>query len=57
LFGHSRKSFLKLFTAAEAAQRDDLTLAFSAQLAAAGVHLVRVHAVGRHVELFRRLCD
>ena len=56
LFGHSRKSFLKLFTQAEAAQRDDLTLAFSAQLADAGVHIVRVHAVGRHVRLFEQLC-
>ena len=56
LFGHSRKSFLKLFTRAEAGQRDDLTLAFSAQLANAGVHIVRVHAVGRHVRLFEQLC-
>jgi dihydropteroate synthase len=56
LFGHSRKSFLKLFTQAEAAQRDDLTLAFSAQLAGAGVHILRVHAVGRHVGLFQQLC-
>ncbi len=55
LFGHSRKSFLKLFTDAEAGQRDDLTLAFSAQLADAGVHIVRVHAVGRHVRLFEQL--
>jgi dihydropteroate synthase len=55
LFGHSRKSFLKLFTDADAAQRDDLTLAWSAQLAGAGVHLLRVHAVRRHVELFKRL--
>lgn len=57
LFGHSRKSFLKLFSAADAAQRDDLTLALSAQLAAAGVDFVRVHAVGRHVDLFDRLCS
>ena len=56
LFGHSRKSFLKLFTHAEAAHRDDLTLAFSAGLADAGVHIVRVHAVGRHVRLFEQLC-
>jgi dihydropteroate synthase len=56
LFGHSRKSFLKLFTQADAAQRDDLTLAFSALLADAGVHIVRAHAVGRHVRLFEQLC-
>jgi dihydropteroate synthase len=55
LFGHSRKSFLKLFTAADAAQRDDLTLALSAQLADAGVQILRVHAVGRHVRLFEQL--
>lgn len=55
LFGHSRKSFLKLFTAADAAQRDDLTLAFSAQLADAGVQIIRVHAVARHVQLFEQL--
>jgi dihydropteroate synthase len=55
LIGHSRKSCLKYFTTADAAQRDDLTLAFSAQLAAAGVDSVRVHAVGRHVELFDKL--
>jgi dihydropteroate synthase len=55
LFGHSRKSFLKLFTDAGAASRDDLTLATSAQLAAAGVHVLRVHAVRRHVELFAQL--
>jgi dihydropteroate synthase len=55
LFGHSRKSILKLFTDAAAAQRDDLTLAFSSQLAAAGVQMLRVHAVRRHVELFDRL--
>lgn len=55
LFGHSRKSFLKLFTPADAAQRDDLTLALSAQLADAGVQILRVHAVGRHVRLFDQL--
>jgi len=56
LFGHSRKSYLKYFTAVDAAQRDDLTLAFSAHLAVAGVHTVRVHAVGRHVGMFDKLC-
>ncbi|HEY6135511.1 MAG TPA: dihydropteroate synthase [Rubrivivax sp.] len=56
LFGHSRKSYLKFFTAADATQRDDLTLAFSARLASAGVHILRVHAVGRHVGMFDKLC-
>jgi dihydropteroate synthase len=55
LVGHSRKSFLKLFTAAEAGARDDLTLAYSASLAHAGVQVVRVHAVQRHVALFDAL--
>lgn len=55
LFGHSRKSFMTLFTAAAAAQRDDLTLALSAQLAHAGVHILRVHEVARHVALLGRL--
>lgn len=56
LLGHSRKSFLKLFTAADAAARDDLTLAWSAVLAQAGVQVLRVHAVQRHAELFDRIC-
>ncbi len=56
LYGHSRKSFMKVFTAADAQQRDDITLALSAQLAGAGVHMLRVHAVGRHVRMFDQLC-
>jgi dihydropteroate synthase len=55
LYGHSRKSFMKLFTNAEAAARDDMTLAFSAQLAHAGVHWLRVHEVSRHVAVFNKL--
>ena len=56
LYGHSRKSFLKLFTDAEASGRDTLTLAFSAQLAHAGVDYLRVHAVEEHASLLDRLC-
>jgi dihydropteroate synthase len=56
LFGHSRKSFLTLFTGAPASDRDDLTLAISAQLAHAGVQVLRVHEVRRHVELLERIC-
>jgi dihydropteroate synthase len=52
LFGHSRKSFLALFTGAPAAGRDDLTLALSAGLAHAGVHMLRVHDVARHAAYF-----
>jgi dihydropteroate synthase len=56
LFGHSRKSFLTLFTDAASAQRDDLTLAWSAQLAASGIDYVRVHEVARHTALFEKIC-
>ncbi|MDX2094559.1 MAG: dihydropteroate synthase [Alphaproteobacteria bacterium] len=56
LYGHSRKSFLGLFTHGDAAERDDLTLAFSAQLAQAEVDYLRVHAVARHARLFGQLC-
>jgi dihydropteroate synthase len=55
LIGHSRKSFLRLFTEAPAALRDDLTLALSARLAHDGVQALRVHDVARHLALFRRL--
>lgn len=56
LFGHSRKSFLALFADVPAAERDALTLAFSAQLAAAQVPYLRVHAVKAHTTLMDRLC-
>jgi len=46
--GHSRKSFLSLFTDAPAKERDELTLKFSRQLAAAGVAYLRVHNVELH---------
>jgi dihydropteroate synthase len=55
LFGHSRKSFLRLFSDAAAPKRDDLTLAFSACLAQAGVFCIRVHDVNRHVQLLHQL--
>ncbi len=51
LIGHSRKSFLSLFTDAPSAQRDDITLAFSVMLLHAGVDYLRVHNVARHVAL------
>ncbi len=49
--GHSRKSFLGLFTDAPAAQRDELTLAFSAMLMQRGVDYLRVHDVAAHARL------
>lgn len=51
LWGHSRKSFLKLFSAVQPQERDDLTLAFSSLLAASGAHYLRVHNVLRHAAL------
>ena len=56
LFGHSRKSFLTLFTKAEPAERDSLTLTFSAQLAAARVPYLRVHNIATHRAMFEKLC-
>lgn len=55
LIGHSRKSFMKLL-AAETPERDEPTLAMSALLAQTGVHILRVHAVGRHKALLDSLC-
>lgn len=47
LVGHSRKSFMKLFSDVAADKRDGMTLAFSAVLMEMGVDYVRVHdAVG-----------
>lgn len=51
LVGHSRKSFLATATAAPAPQRDDVTLALSGVLIAAGADYIRVHDVARHVAL------
>jgi dihydropteroate synthase len=55
LVGHSRKSFLSLFTDAPPERRDDLTLAFSTVLAAQGVEYLRVHEVPRHAALLAAL--
>ncbi len=56
LYGHSRKSFLTLFSDAPASERDALTLAFSVQLASAGADYLRVHAVREHRALLERIC-
>ncbi|MFM9890430.1 MAG: dihydropteroate synthase [Rickettsiales bacterium] len=48
LFGHSRKSFLKRVQDVPPAERDGLTRAYSAMLAAAGVQYLRVHDVAGH---------
>jgi dihydropteroate synthase len=49
--GHSRKSFMRLVTDAQAAARDDVTLAYSSLLMQQGVAWLRVHEVARHVTL------
>lgn len=51
LIGHSRKSFMELFTNEPAAHRDDITLAFSALLMRSGVGFLRVHNAERHTAL------
>ncbi len=56
LYGHSRKSFLSLFAEVAPAERDALTRAFSAQLAAVDVPYLRVHDVAGHRAMFERLC-
>lgn len=56
LYGHSRKSFMTLFTDAPARERDAVTLAFSAQLAEARVPYLRVHNVAAHQQMFAKLC-
>lgn len=66
LFGHSRKSFLTLFTAQSSTdsvnleekirERDALTLAFSSHLMDAGVSFLRIHHVRAHKHLLERLC-
>ncbi|MBJ3776527.1 dihydropteroate synthase [Acuticoccus mangrovi] len=48
LIGHSRKSFLKLFTSRPAAERGDVTLAISAALLSRRVDYIRIHEVARH---------
>ncbi len=51
MVGHSRKSFLKLFTNAEPKDRDAETLTISRFLASEGVEYLRVHDVVLHAIL------
>jgi len=53
LVGHSRKSFLSLFSPVPAIERDGVTLAISALLCDQCVDIVRVHEVVGH----RRLAE
>jgi dihydropteroate synthase len=57
LIGHSRKSFLRLVSDGQSAERDDLTLLASAVLVQAGVDMLRVHQVARHRQLLDALCS
>jgi dihydropteroate synthase len=53
LVGHSRKSFLSLFTEKPPQERDEETLILSEYLAVQKVDYIRVHEIGRH----RRMLD
>ena len=55
LYGHSRKGFLRMVHDQPASDRDTVTLALSAGLMLAGVHLLRVHAVAPHHRLLQQL--
>lgn len=55
LYGHSRKGFLRLFQDQPASDRDPMTLALSAGLILAGVHVLRVHNVASHHQLVSQL--
>lgn len=49
LIGHSRKSFLGLFTEATPAARDGETALLTALLARRGIHYLRVHDIAKNV--------
>ncbi len=53
MIGHSRKSFLSMFTDRKAADRDPETLAISYYLASQGVEYLRVHDVKSHAAMLR----
>ncbi|MCI5050428.1 MAG: dihydropteroate synthase [Rickettsiales bacterium] len=53
--GHSRKSFMTLFTDQDAAGRDDVTLAISGMLVHQPIDYLRVHDVAQHRQLWDAL--
>jgi 2-amino-4-hydroxy-6-hydroxymethyldihydropteridine diphosphokinase/dihydropteroate synthase len=53
LVGHSRKSFMRAFAAADNADRDLFTIGASLNLAAQHVEILRVHNVPAHVSAYR----
>lgn len=55
LYGHSRKSFMRLFGGDTPQSRESLTLAYSAMLAHAQIEYIRVHDIKAHRDLFDAL--
>ncbi|HEX6996942.1 MAG TPA: dihydropteroate synthase [Gammaproteobacteria bacterium] len=53
LVGHSRKSFMRGFAAADEAERDLTTIGASLNLCGQGVDILRVHDVAGHVAAYR----
>jgi len=53
LVGHSRKSFMHGFAAADQSDRDLVTIGASLQLCTQGVDILRVHDVAAHVAAYR----
>ncbi|MBN1237672.1 MAG: dihydropteroate synthase, partial [Gammaproteobacteria bacterium] len=53
LVGHSRKSFMRGFTAENIADRDLFTIGASLNLCTQGVDVIRVHDVPAHVKAYR----
>ena len=52
LVGHSRKSFMKIFSSAEPKQRDLESFGLSVTLAQQGVDILRVHEADKHARVF-----
>jgi 2-amino-4-hydroxy-6-hydroxymethyldihydropteridine diphosphokinase / dihydropteroate synthase len=53
LVGHSRKSFMKNFSALDVAEKDLTTVGASLNLCAQGVDIIRVHNVPMHTSAYR----
>jgi 2-amino-4-hydroxy-6-hydroxymethyldihydropteridine diphosphokinase/dihydropteroate synthase len=53
LVGHSRKSFMHAFAAADRSERDLTTIGASLNLCAQGIDILRVHNVPAHVAAYR----
>ena len=53
LVGHSRKSFMRSFSAEDTAGDDLVTLGASLNLCAQGVDIIRVHDIPLHTNAYR----